>query len=114
VAESDAQARKELWPTVIQQTQRLRSIGLARSGGLITTDEDLEPQRFYHETAIVGGPETAAARISELRDRYGLRAINLLSSFFGYLPPGLLDRSLTLFATEVMPRVNPDANRCAV
>jgi alkanesulfonate monooxygenase SsuD/methylene tetrahydromethanopterin reductase-like flavin-dependent oxidoreductase (luciferase family) len=113
VGESDAQARRELWPTVIQQTQHLRSIGLS-SGGLITTDEDLEPQRFYHETAIIGGPETVAARMSELRDRYKLRAINLLSSFFGYLPARLLDRSLELFATEVIPRVRPDAEACAV
>jgi alkanesulfonate monooxygenase SsuD/methylene tetrahydromethanopterin reductase-like flavin-dependent oxidoreductase (luciferase family) len=109
VGESDRQARRDSWPTVIQQAQRLHNIGLWRRGGLVTTEEDLEPERFYHETAIIGAPETVAARIAELRDRYGLRRINLLSSFFGYLPAELLDRSLELFATEVMPRLNPES-----
>jgi alkanesulfonate monooxygenase SsuD/methylene tetrahydromethanopterin reductase-like flavin-dependent oxidoreductase (luciferase family) len=107
VGESDRQARKDAWPTVVQQAQRLHKFGLWRRGDLITTEEALEPERFYHETAIVGGPETVAARIGELRDRYGLRRVNLLSSFFGILPPELLDGSLQLFATEVMPRLNP-------
>lgn len=106
VGESDRQARKDVWPTAIQQAKRLHMIGARRRGGLVTTEEDLEPERFYHETAIIGGPETVAARIAELRDRYGLRRINLLSSFFGYLPPELLDGSLNLFASEVMPRLD--------
>jgi alkanesulfonate monooxygenase SsuD/methylene tetrahydromethanopterin reductase-like flavin-dependent oxidoreductase (luciferase family) len=104
VAESDRQARKDVWSIVCQQADRLRRIGLTRKGDLITTEEDLEPERFYHETAIVGGPETVASRIAELRDRYGLSRINLLSSFFGYLPAELLDSSLALFAGDVMPR----------
>ena len=108
VGESDRQARREAWPTVVQQAQRLRKIALRR-GDLVITEEDLDPERFYHETAIVGGPETVAARIAELRDRYGLRRINLLSSFFGYLPSELLGGSLELFATQVMPRFNPDS-----
>jgi alkanesulfonate monooxygenase SsuD/methylene tetrahydromethanopterin reductase-like flavin-dependent oxidoreductase (luciferase family) len=108
VGESDYRARKDVWPTVIQQAQRLRKIGGRRRGGLVTTEEDLEPERFYQETAIIGGPGTVAARIAELRDRYGLRRINLLSSFFDYLPPALLDGSLDLFATEVMPALNTD------
>jgi alkanesulfonate monooxygenase SsuD/methylene tetrahydromethanopterin reductase-like flavin-dependent oxidoreductase (luciferase family) len=108
VGESDRQARKEVWPIAVQQAQRLHKIGLWRRGGLITTEEDLEPERFYHETAIIGGPETVAARIDELRDRYRVQRINLLSSFFGILPADLLDGSLDLFATEVMPRLNPD------
>jgi alkanesulfonate monooxygenase SsuD/methylene tetrahydromethanopterin reductase-like flavin-dependent oxidoreductase (luciferase family) len=109
VGESDRQARKDVWSTVIQQAQRLRNIGSRSRDGLVTTEEDLEPERFYHETAIIGGPETVSARIAELRDRYGVRRVNLLSSFFGYLPAELLDGSLDLFATEVMPRLNPDS-----
>jgi alkanesulfonate monooxygenase SsuD/methylene tetrahydromethanopterin reductase-like flavin-dependent oxidoreductase (luciferase family) len=106
VGESDRQARKDAWPTVVAQAQRLHTIGLWRRGYVITTEEDLESERFYHETAIVGGPETVAARIAELRDTYGVRRLNLLSSFFGMLPPELLDGSLELFAAEVMPRLN--------
>ncbi|SPM33291.1 flavin-dependent oxidoreductase [Mycobacterium rhizamassiliense] len=104
VAESDRQAREDVWSVVCQLADRLRRIGLTRKGDLITTEEDLEPERFYRETAIVGGPDTVASRIAELRDRYGLGRINLLSSFFGYLPAQLLDSSLELFAGEVMPR----------
>jgi alkanesulfonate monooxygenase SsuD/methylene tetrahydromethanopterin reductase-like flavin-dependent oxidoreductase (luciferase family) len=109
VGESDRQARKEVWPTVVQQAERLHSIGLWCRGGLVTTEKELESERFYQETAIVGGPDTVAARISDLRDRYGLRWINLLSSFFGYLPANLLDTSLDLFATEVVPRLNRES-----
>ncbi|UQX13494.1 LLM class flavin-dependent oxidoreductase [Candidatus Mycobacterium methanotrophicum] len=108
VGESDRQARKDAWPTVVAQAKRLQKIGLWRRGDLITTEHALDPERFYHETAIVGGPDTVVARIAELRDRYGLRRFNLLSSFFGYLPAELLDESLKLFATEVMPQLNPD------
>jgi alkanesulfonate monooxygenase SsuD/methylene tetrahydromethanopterin reductase-like flavin-dependent oxidoreductase (luciferase family) len=107
VGESDRQARTEAWPVVAQQAHRLRTIGLWRKGDLITTEKDIEPERFYHETAIVGGPDTVATRIAGLRDHFGLRRINLLPSFFGYLPARLLDRSLRLFATEVMPRLKP-------
>jgi alkanesulfonate monooxygenase SsuD/methylene tetrahydromethanopterin reductase-like flavin-dependent oxidoreductase (luciferase family) len=107
VGESDRQARRDVWPTIVRQAQRLHNVGLWRKGNLITTEKDLEPERFYHDTAIVGGPETVAARIAELRDRYGLRRVNLLSSFFSILPPKLLDGSLQRFATEVMPRLNP-------
>jgi alkanesulfonate monooxygenase SsuD/methylene tetrahydromethanopterin reductase-like flavin-dependent oxidoreductase (luciferase family) len=108
VGESDRQARKDAWATVIAQAQRLHQIGLWRRGDVITTENDLEPERFYHETAIVGGPDTVAARIAELRDAYGLRRFNLLSSFFGILPAELLDGSLELFASEVMPRLDRD------
>lgn len=108
VGESDRQARKDAWPVIVQQAQRLHTIGLWRKGDLISTEADLEPERFYHETAIVGGPETVAARIGELRDRYRINHINLLSSFFGYLSAELLDTSLELFAGEVIPRLNGD------
>ncbi len=106
VAESDEQARREAGEVVEQQARRLYDIGIWRKrGGEVMTEADLEPERFYHETAIVGGPETVAARIADLRDTYGVRYVNLLSSFFGFLPEDLLLRSLELFSTEVMPRL---------
>jgi len=112
VGESDRQARTDVWPVVVQQANRLREIA-RRGGGFVIAEADLEPERFYHETAIVGGPETVAARIAELRDRYGLNRINLLSSFFGYLPADLLDGSLELFAGEVIPQLNRNPDRTA-
>jgi alkanesulfonate monooxygenase SsuD/methylene tetrahydromethanopterin reductase-like flavin-dependent oxidoreductase (luciferase family) len=106
VGESDDVARREAWPTVVAQAERLRRIGLHHRGDLITTEADLEPERFSRETAIVGGPESVAERIGELRDELGVRYVNLLPSFFGQLPQDMLRRSLELFASEVMPRFN--------
>jgi alkanesulfonate monooxygenase SsuD/methylene tetrahydromethanopterin reductase-like flavin-dependent oxidoreductase (luciferase family) len=111
VGESDAQARKDIWPIVVGQAERLHGIGIWRRGDQVMTEADLDPERFYHETAIIGGPDTVSARIANLRDTYGIRYINLLSSFFGLMPSPLLRSSLELFAHEVMPRfaAQPDA-----
>lgn len=107
VGESDAKARKDVWAIAVRQAQRLHSIGIWRRGDKVMTEADLEPERFYHETAIIGGPDTVADRIGQLRDTYGIRYVNLLSSFFGIMPGQLLQSSLTLFAREVMPRFAP-------
>jgi alkanesulfonate monooxygenase SsuD/methylene tetrahydromethanopterin reductase-like flavin-dependent oxidoreductase (luciferase family) len=104
VAESDAQARKDVWDIAVRQTERLHGIGIWRRGDQVMNEADLEPERFYHETAIIGGPDTVAKRIAHLRDTYGIRYVNLLSSFFGLMPNHLLRSSLELFAHEVMPR----------
>lgn len=103
VGESDAQARVDAWPVAARQAARLHQIGLWRRGDDITTEADLEPERFYHETAIIGGPRTVTERITQLHDEHGVQYLNLLSSFFGFLPEHLLRRSLNLFASEVMP-----------
>lgn len=104
VGESDAQARKDIWPIAVRQAERLKGVGIWRRGDQVMTEADLEPERFYHETAIIGGPDTVAERIARLRDTYGIRYMNLLSSFFGFMPAQLLRSSLELFAHEVMPR----------
>jgi alkanesulfonate monooxygenase SsuD/methylene tetrahydromethanopterin reductase-like flavin-dependent oxidoreductase (luciferase family) len=70
-----------------------------------TAETDLEPERFYPETAIIGGPETVAERIRQQRDEHGVRCVNLLASFFGSLPEHMLRRSLQLFAGEVIPQL---------
>lgn len=109
VAESDDAARRQVWPTVVRLTERLREIGIHRRGaGLITTSADLDPERFYRETAIIGSPETVVARITELAGRHGIRYVNLLPAFFGFLPEELLMRSLELFASEVAPKLIDD------
>ncbi len=105
VGESDEQAWAEAGQYVDAQSQTLRSFGIWRRGELISTLEELETERFRHETAIVGGPETVAARLAALRDDLGVRQVNLLSSFFGLLPQDLLRRSLRLFADEVAPKL---------
>jgi alkanesulfonate monooxygenase SsuD/methylene tetrahydromethanopterin reductase-like flavin-dependent oxidoreductase (luciferase family) len=104
VGESDTQARKDIWPIAVRLAERLHGIGIWRGGNQLMTEADLEPEHFYHETAIIGGPDTVAERITHLRDSYGIRYVNLLSSFFGIMPNHLLRSSLELFAHEVMPR----------
>jgi len=105
VGDTDAQARAEAWPVVSALAARLHQIGLWREGDLIITEADLEPERFFHETAIIGGPETVAARLIQLRDEQGVRYVNLLSSFFGFMPEELLRPSLQRFSQQVMPSV---------
>jgi hypothetical protein len=46
-----------------------------------------------------------ARHLAGLRDEHGIRYVNLLSAFFGYLAEPLLRGSLTLFAQEVIPRL---------
>ncbi len=105
VSTSDEAARAEIWPTVLALTGRLRSIGIHRRGNIVTEDL-LEPEAFFREMMIAGGPETCAAAIRQLGWRTGSRYLNALAGFFGYLPFELMLRSITLLATEVRPRLH--------
>lgn len=104
VSETDASAREELWPTVLKLSARLKGIGLFNRRGIVSEDE-LDPEVFYREMVIAGGPESCARRIVELNEELGITYLNALSAFFGFLPLELLDRSLTLLSREVRPRV---------
>ena len=66
-------------------------------------DEDLEPERFLRDTALVGSPETVARRVAELRDELGVQYVNLRPSIGGNCPPALQAITVELFATEIMP-----------
>jgi alkanesulfonate monooxygenase SsuD/methylene tetrahydromethanopterin reductase-like flavin-dependent oxidoreductase (luciferase family) len=112
VSESDEKARAELWPTVLKLTTRLKGFGLFNRNGVLT-ERDLEPEVFYREMVIAGGPETCARRIMELNEELGVAYLNALSAFFGFLPLELLERSLDLLGREVRPRVEAAFNRAA-
>lgn len=56
VSETDASARKELWPTIEKLTTRLRGFGLFKREGVID-EERLEPENFYREMVIAGSPD---------------------------------------------------------
>ena len=107
VSENDQRAREELWPVVLNLTRRLGTIAArgGRSGRGFFADTDLEPEAFYRDMVIAGGPETCAARIEALRCELGINYFNALSAFFGFLPVNLLRRSLDLLAREVRPRL---------
>jgi alkanesulfonate monooxygenase SsuD/methylene tetrahydromethanopterin reductase-like flavin-dependent oxidoreductase (luciferase family) len=109
VSDSDASAREELWPVVLNLTRRLKTIAARGAGGFLS-EADLEPEAFYRHMVIAGGPDTCAAKIHMLREQLGINYLNALSAFFGFLPLALLRRSLHLLAREVRPRVT-DAER---
>jgi alkanesulfonate monooxygenase SsuD/methylene tetrahydromethanopterin reductase-like flavin-dependent oxidoreductase (luciferase family) len=102
VAESDAEAREQARPLVERLTGQLsRSRPQRVRPG--TDDEDLDPERFLRDTALVGSPETVADRVAGLRDELGVRYVNLRPSIGGNCPPPLQAVTVELFATEIMP-----------
>lgn len=105
VGESDAAARRDLQPVIRALTERLRKAGIVRRG--VIDEAMLDAERFYREMVIAGGPETCVERIHALSDRLGIRHLNCLASFFGYLPPTQLQRSLERLSFEVMPPFQP-------
>ncbi len=104
VSETDRSARRELWPVILRLTARMKSVGLANRAAVLT-EHDLEPETFYREMVIAGGPETCTAKIEEMRRAWGMNYLNALSAFFGFLPLPELRRSLRLLAEEVRPRL---------
>lgn len=104
VSESDASARKELWPTVLKLTERLRHFGLFNRKGVLT-ERDLDPEVFYREMVIAGSPESCARQVLDLHEELGVTYLNALSAFFGFLPLELLEKSLALMGREFRPRV---------
>jgi alkanesulfonate monooxygenase SsuD/methylene tetrahydromethanopterin reductase-like flavin-dependent oxidoreductase (luciferase family) len=108
IAKSDAEARRQAQPLIGLLTGQLSrsSPQRVRPG---TDDEDLEPERFLRDTALVGSPETVAGLVAELRDELGVQYVNLRPSIGGNCPPELQAITVELFATQVMPRfATPD------
>lgn len=105
VAESDAQARRDLLPALAPLLARLAAVGRSQRGLGVVDLDDLEPERFIERMVVCGSPATCTRRIAELRDTLGIRHFNLLPTFFGCLTPTAVQRSLRLFAQEVMPNL---------
>jgi alkanesulfonate monooxygenase SsuD/methylene tetrahydromethanopterin reductase-like flavin-dependent oxidoreductase (luciferase family) len=110
VGETDESARAELWPTVLKLTTRLKSFGLFNRKGVLA-ERDLDPEVFYREMVIAGGPETCAAKILELHEELGVTYLNALSAFFGFLPIELLEPSLIRLGRVVRPLVESALSR---
>lgn len=110
IAESDAEARRQAQPLVERLTGQLsRSWPQRVRPG--PDDEDLEPERFLRDTALVGSPETVARRVAELRDELGVQYVNLRPSIGGNCPPALQAITVELFATEIMPGLATPGSR---
>jgi alkanesulfonate monooxygenase SsuD/methylene tetrahydromethanopterin reductase-like flavin-dependent oxidoreductase (luciferase family) len=70
----------------------------------ISTEEELETERWLREVAIVGSPDTVAQRIIALHQELGFGNFMLVTGFLGNLPQEQVVRTLDLFAKEVRPR----------
>ncbi|CCD88349.1 putative Alkanal monooxygenase [Bradyrhizobium sp. ORS 285] len=99
VADTDAQAREELWPDY--KTMRDR-IGRERGWPPMGRDEFV--QEADHGSLYVGSPETVAQKIATTIKALGLSRFQLKYSA-GPLPHAKLMRSIELYGQVVVPRV---------
>ena len=99
VAETDAQAREELWPAYRQMRDR---IGAERGWG------PTSPAEFEREiergSLYVGAPETVARKIAQTVRALGISRFDMKYSA-GTLAHPILMRSIELYGREVIPRV---------
>ncbi|CCE12081.1 putative Alkanal monooxygenase [Bradyrhizobium sp. STM 3843] len=99
VAETDAQAREELWPDYKIMRDR---IGKERGWPPMGRDEFV--QEADHGSLYVGSPETVARKIATTVKALGLSRFQLKYSA-GPLPHAKLMRSIELYGHKVVPRV---------
>ncbi|CAL74597.1 putative Alkanal monooxygenase [Bradyrhizobium sp. ORS 278] len=99
VADTDQQAREELWPDY--KTMRDR-IGRERGWPPMGRDEFV--QEADHGSLYVGSPETVARKIAATIKALGLSRFQLKYSA-GPLPHAKLMRSIELYGQVVVPRV---------
>ncbi len=112
VADTDEQAREELWPHFAAQRER---IGRER-GWPPPTRAEFEASAGPEGAVYVGSPETVAAKIVRNARLLGIDRFDLKFSN-GALAHEKLMRSIELYGTEVAPRVHAalaDADRTAV
>ncbi len=99
VADTDAQAREELWPSYKQMRDRIgKERGWPPMGHAEFTQE------ADHGSLYVGSPETVARKIAATVKALGLSRFQLKYSA-GPLPHEKLMRSIELYGTKVLPMV---------
>ena len=106
VADTDEQARDELWPHYRVMHAR---IGRER-GWPPMTREQFDAATGPGGALAVGSPETVAAKIVRAVDGLGASRFDLKYSA-GTLPHETMMRSIELYGTEVAPRVNEELRR---
>jgi probable LLM family oxidoreductase len=100
VAETDDQAREELWPDYKMMRDR---IGKERGWPPMNRDEFV--READHGSLYVGSPETVARKITATVKALGIQRFHLKYSA-GQLPHEKLMKSIELYGTKVMPLVN--------
>lgn len=104
VGESDAAAWRAARPAGEKLTAGYRRGG-EQVKRRISTEEELQSERWLNEVAIVGSPETVAGRIAALHEEFGFGSLQLVTGFLGNLPQAEVVRTLELFAKEVRQRL---------
>jgi probable LLM family oxidoreductase len=99
VAESDAQARAELWPSYRGMRDRIG----AERGWPATSLAEFE-QEIEHGSLYVGAPETVARKIAATASALGITRFDMKYSA-GTLSHERMMQSIRLYGTEVIPRV---------
>ena len=99
VAETDEQAREELWPHHQRQTAKIG----AERGWPPMRREDFE-REAERGSLYVGSPETVARRIADTARLLGLSRFDLKYSV-NQLPHGTTMRGIELYGTRVIPLV---------
>lgn len=108
VAESDEQAREELWPHFAAMHTR---IGRER-GWAPLTRAAFEQMAGPAGALCVGSPATVAAKIARTVKALGLARFGMKYSA-GTLPHGTMMRSIELFGTQVAPLVREQVKATA-
>lgn len=116
VADSDARARAEAEPWMLQQWQLWNRYTQFTRGGKLPESYDfwrrqapmLHAMGFAEIVAqdmvILGGPETVAEAILRLVGQLDLMGLAMIFKL-GAMPYNMVERSMTLFGEEVMPRM---------
>ena len=99
VAETDAQAREELWPYYKRMRDRIG----AERGWPPATMRDFE-REAEEGSLYLGSPETVARKIARTVELLGLSRFDMKYSS-GPLPHPVMMRSIALYGQEVMPQV---------
>ena len=99
VAETDEQAREELWPDYKAMRDR---IGKERGWPPMGRDEFVNEAE--HGSLYVGSPETVARKIAKTAKALGISRFQLKYSA-GSLPHGKLMKSIELYGRKVVPMV---------
>ena len=100
IAETDEQAREEVWPHYLAMMNRIgRERGWPPRGR-----DDFEREAGPEGALYVGAPETVAAKIVRTVTDLGLARFDLKYSS-GTLPHDTMMRSIELFGTTVVPLV---------
>jgi alkanesulfonate monooxygenase SsuD/methylene tetrahydromethanopterin reductase-like flavin-dependent oxidoreductase (luciferase family) len=94
VGESDEAAWQVAWAAAEKLTAGYRRSG-EQVRRRISTEDELDTERWLREVAIVGSPETVAERIAALHQELGFGNFMLVTGFLGNLPQEEVVRPLS-------------------